>query len=112
MRGEARDREAERSEGAPTVSSALATVMYPVQYTSGVLHEALPFTKKGCAVLLKVSAAARLGRCPWRRRAGAPQRGGSCGWLAASQRLNSLGSLTASPQSRLWRASLQSWFWS
>lgn len=49
------DREqAPASQGTLTVSSAVSTVMYPVQCTSAAFYEALPFTKKGCAVLLKV----------------------------------------------------------
>ena len=53
-----------------TVSSAVSTVLYPVQCTTAAFYEALPFTKKGCAVLLKVSEHAqvcgeRLGATNW-----------------------------------------------
>ena len=56
-----RAREPPKDEGALTLSSAVAAVTYPVRATLSMLHEAVPFTKKGAMVLLKVRS--RRGGC-------------------------------------------------
>jgi hypothetical protein len=63
-----RAREPPKDEGALTLSSAVAAVTYPVRATLSMLHEAVPFTKKGAMVLLKVRS--KRGGCSvaaWRR---------------------------------------------
>jgi len=48
--------EEQRKEAEGTILSILT---FPVKYASNVIHESLPFTKKGAVVLLKVG----LSRC-------------------------------------------------
>jgi hypothetical protein len=43
--------EEQRKEAEGTIVSILT---FPVKYASNVIHESLPFTKKGAVVLLKV----------------------------------------------------------
>jgi hypothetical protein len=49
-----RAREPPNDEGSLTLSSAVSSITYPVRATLSMLHEAVPFTKKGAMVLLKV----------------------------------------------------------